>query len=318
MKKMASLLLAGAMAVTGTVQAFASEPIYLDIEKKVPTINYFSNVVYTQYYKSNEVVQMKMDILAPATKEKCPLIVYVEGGGFYQQNRDKRLQMRMALAEAGYVVATVQHRLVPQYTFPSSVLDIKAGIRYLKAHADQFNIDKERVGVWGCSAGGYMAEMIGVTNGEEQFDKGDWLEENSDVQAAVSFFGISDLSCIGEGLGEDIENLHKSPATTEAMMVNGMAFRDPGAGVLETPEKTAAASPISHVDANDVPFLLIHGTNDTLVSKMQSIHFHEKLQETGVPSTLYLINGAGHGTEEFHQPEVLQLVIDFFDGILKK
>ena len=87
---------------------------------------------------------MKMDILQPKSKEKLPAIVYVTGGGFINANKDNGIQLRMHLAEAGYVVASIQYRVAPTAKFPQPLEDVKSSIRYLKAHADQFNIDPDR------------------------------------------------------------------------------------------------------------------------------------------------------------------------------
>lgn len=100
----------------------------------------------------------------------------------------------------------------------------KAAVRFLREHAKEYGIDPAKIGVLGDSAGGYLAQMSGATNGEKQFDKGDFLNQSSDVQAVVSLYGLSDLRNIGEGFPEEIRVVHDSPAVTEALLVNGPAF----------------------------------------------------------------------------------------------
>lgn len=133
--------------------------------------------------------------------------------------------MRLALAQAGFVVAAAEYHVVPD-TFPAPVVDGKAAMRYLRAHAAEYGIDPQRIGVLGDSAGGYLAQMLGTTNGEKAFDKGEYLDQNSDVQAVVTLYGFSNLLNIGASFPENIQDVHRSPASIEALLVNGAAFRD--------------------------------------------------------------------------------------------
>ncbi len=169
----------------------------------------------------------------------------------------------------------------------------------------------------GDSAGGYLTEMMATTNGERKYDVGDNLDKSSDVQAALSRYGISDVSCIGEGLGQDIAKVHASPASTESLLVNGPAFGNfAGAGVLETPEKSREASPIGHVDGSEPPMALYHGSADVVVSPWQSAHLYEALKKKGVDVTYTLVEGAHHGDTPWYQPAFMQEVIDFFTAKL--
>lgn len=115
-----------------------------------------------------------MTLLVPRTRELKPAIVYYPGVGFTSADYEKFIEMRMALAKAGFVVASAEYRTVPD-RYPAFINDANAAVRYLRAHAEQFNIDPDRIGVIGDSAGGYVAQMMGVTNGEKGFDTGDFL-----------------------------------------------------------------------------------------------------------------------------------------------
>ena len=154
---------------------------------------------------------------AAARTAKKPAIIYFPGGGFTSADHEKFTEMRYALARAGFVVAAAEYRVVPN-KFPALVEDGKAAVRYLRAHAEEYGIDPARIGVIGDSAGGYLVQMLGTTSGEKGWDKGDFLEASSDVQAVVSLYGISDLRSIGEGLGKAIEDVHLSPAVTEVSL----------------------------------------------------------------------------------------------------
>ena len=159
---------------------------------------------------------MTMDLLVPCGEGPYPAIVYINGGGFINANKDGYIQQRLELAEHGYVVASITYRIAPASTFPAPLEDVKSAIRYLRAHADQFHIDSQHIGVMGGSAGGYLAAFAGTTSGTRQFDSGDNLEQTSDVQAVVDLYGVSDLTAIGADYGPDVQELHRSPAATEA------------------------------------------------------------------------------------------------------
>ena len=127
-------------------------------------------------------------------------------------------------------------------------------MRYLRQHASEYGIDPERIGVLGDSAGGWLVQMLGTTNGDKSFDEGDFLSQSSDVKAVATLYGISDLQNIGEGFQEDIQRVHQSPAATEALLVNGAAFRNfAGASITSTPQKALNASPIGHLGGRPPP-----------------------------------------------------------------
>ena len=260
-------------------------------------IDTISGIVYHQVKSLRAARQLRMTLQIPRTKEKKPAIVYFPGGGFTSADHEKFTEMRYALARAGFVVLE----------------DGKAAVRYLRAHADELGIDPERIGVLGDSAGGYLVQMLGATSGEKGWDKGDFLDQSSDVSAVVSFYGISDLTTIGEGLGEADAKVHASPAVTEALLVHGAAFRDfPGMSILSDKEKAMAASPLGHVDGKEPPFFLWHGTNDKLVSPMQSAHMFEALKKAGTDVRYRLVEGAGHGDLVWYQEPVIREVTAWF------
>ncbi len=275
-------------------------------------IDSIGDVVYEQVKSTRSVRQLHMSVLVPRNNDLKPAIIYFPGGGFTTAERDKFIEIRMALAKAGYVVAAAEYRTIPD-TFPAPVLDAKAAIRYLRQHATDYGIDTGRIGVLGDSAGGWLAQMLGTTNGDKSFDKGDFLSQSSDVQAVATLYGISDLRNIGEGFPEDIQKVHQSPAATEALLVNGVAFRNfAGASITTTPQKALNASPIGHISGHKPPFLIMHGSKDTLVSPEQSAQLYEALRKSGVRANYVLIDGAEHGDYHWYQPVVINRVVDWF------
>lgn len=275
-------------------------------------IDVISNIIYSQVTLRNANRPLKMTLLVPRTQEAKPAIVYYPGGGFTSANHEKFIEMRMALAKAGFVVAAAEYRTVPD-RYPALINDAKAAVRYLRAHARKFGIDPQRIGVIGDSAGGYVAQMMGTTNGEKQFDTGDFTEVSSDVQAAVTIYGISNLMNIGEGYPEAIQEVHKPPAVTEALLIHGPAFADfAGESILSDPQKALEASPIGHIKQGMPPFLIMHGSADKLVSPIQSEQLYRALTEKGNQADYIEVEGAGHGDLYWFQPAIIDTVVRWF------
>ena len=140
---------------------------------------------------------LKMDILIPESARKRAIVVYVPGGGFVVAAKEGALNLRTYVAEAGFVVASVEYRTTRDgANYRDGVEDIKAAIRYLRANAGRIWNRCHPVAVWGESAGGYLAAMVGVTNGNSSFVAGDNLNQSSDVQGVIDDFGASDISKI--------------------------------------------------------------------------------------------------------------------------
>lgn len=319
-KELAVLAAASLLVTTATAQDLmgqSPEAQVVDVPVVQGRIDAISGVVYSQVFERGRSVRgLKMTLFVPRTKEKKPAVLYFPGGGFTSADHEKFLEMRYALARAGYVVAACEYRAVPN-KFPALLEDAKAAVRWMRAHASEFGVDADRIGLLGDSAGGYVVQMAGVTNGEKNWDVGDFKEVSSDVQAVVSIYGISDLTTIGEGIGN--ENVHASAAVTEALLLNGPAFKDfAGASVNADPQKAKAASPIGHVDGTEPPFLLMHGSGDKVVSPLQSKKMFEALQNKKVEAEYVLVRGAEHGDLPWYQPGVISRVVNFFDRHLKR
>lgn len=319
-KELAVLAAASLLVTTATAQDLmgqSPEAQVVDVPVVQGRIDAISGVVYSQVFERGRSVRgLKMTLFVPRTKEKKPAVLYFPGGGFTSADHEKFLEMRYALACAGYVVAACEYRAVPN-KFPALLEDAKAAVRWMRAHASEFGVDANRIGLLGDSAGGYVVQMAGATNGEKNWDVGDFKEVSSDVQAVVSIYGISDLTTIGEGIGN--ENVHASAAVTEALLLNGPAFKDfAGASVNADPEKAKAASPIGHVDGTEPPFLLMHGSGDKVVSPLQSKKMFEALQNKQVEAEYVLVRGAEHGDLPWYQPGVISRVVNFFDRHLKR
>jgi acetyl esterase/lipase len=268
------------------------------IQRGKTEIETHNDIVYSMPSTAgNKPVELKMDVLVPRTGGMKPLVVWFSGGGFINTDKGGSLDHRTYVAEAGYVVASVQYRTITNgATYKDGVADAKSAIRYLRAHADQYGIDPGKVAVWGESAGGYIAAMVGTTNGVKQFDVGDNLDQSSDVQAVIDQFGPSDLSKIGSDFDPAYQRVLLSPGNSIAQWVYGPSTKK---SISDDARAIARANPATYVDSSDPPFLLFHGNADKLVSPSQTLLLHNALRAQRVDSTRYVLTGASHGNLSF-------------------
>lgn len=261
-------------------------------------------------------LQLSMDLIKPYSEKPLPAVIFITGGGFIDAPKSKFIGQRVDIARAGYVVASINYRVVPTVTFPGILEDAKTSVRFLRANAQKLGIDPNHIAVMGESAGGYLAAMVGTTNGEKEFDQGEYLDQSSDVQAVVDLYGLSDLTTVGDDFSEEIKNAHKSPAIPEAMLVNGIPWQG-GGSIMQDLDKARKANPIAHISKNTPPFLLMNGDADNVVSPSQSTKLHQALVANKISSTHYVVQGADHAGLLWYQPEVSKIIIEFLDQNLK-
>lgn len=317
LKTVALAAISGLVASGACAQAPVAQTESMKVEVTEHQIDEIGGVIYSQIQSRRSNRAMRMTLLVPRTAEKKPAIIYFPGGGFTTTDYEKFIEMRFALAKAGFVVAAAEYRVVPN-KFPAILEDGKSAVRFLKAHANAYGIDASKIGVLGDSAGGYLSQMVAVTGNEKQFDKGNNLHVDSTVQAAATLYGISDLRNIGAGFDEAIQKVHQSPAVTEALLVNGVAFNEyPGASILSDSDKALAASSLGHIKKNLPPFLIMHGTEDKLVSPVQSEQLYEALKQNGNRVTYVKVEGAAHGDTVWFQKPIIDKVVTWFKDNLK-
>lgn len=237
---------------------------------------------------------LELDLLVPDSPGPKPLVVYLPGGGFLWADRTAALPRRTYLAEAGFVVASVKYRTVPDgASYLEGVQDVKAAIRYLRANAAGLSIDPERVAVWGESAGGYMAAMAGTTGGVERFEAGEHRDQDSSVEAVIDVYGTSDLPRVAADFDAATQAVKGAAGSPHSLWLYG-----PGStkALADDPAAAAAASPLTYANAGDPPFLMFHGAKDKIVSPSQTRILHDALLAAGVPSTRYVLPDAGHGS----------------------
>lgn len=221
----------------------------------------------------------------------------------------------MKLAENNFVAAGIEYRVIGAADYTEIIADVKAAVRYLRAHSDELGVDKEKIAVMGCSAGGYLAVMLGVAGGK--FNVGDNLDQSSEVQAVIDCFGPTDLTRLADGLTDEKKQMYYSPAGFPSVFVNGVGgyTGKKGGSILDTPQTAQDANPLSYIGGNKnlPPFLIFHGDADKTVSLSQSKILHEALTAQNADSTLYVINGGEHLSIYFHQPKILKIILDFLN-----
>jgi len=229
--------------------------------------------------------RMAMDVVMPREGTgPFAAVVCIHGGGFRAGNRESFLPIAYKLAQAGYVAATVSYRLSPRQQFPAAVEDVKAAVRFLRANADRFQIDPNRIGATGASAGGTLALMLGVTGGVQEFEGyGPALDQSSRVQAVVNFFGATNF-------------LKSYDASVDAAEVLPMFL---GGDRDHAYKLHVESSPLNWVSPDDAPTLTLHGTKDRYVAVEQGQWITERLRESGVTAEMIRFENVDHGFGAF-------------------
>ena len=246
--------------------------------------------------------RLAMDIARPKAPGQYPGIVLIHGGGFSGGNRESYLPLATRLAQNGYVAATVSYRLTPSYQFPIPLYDVKSAVRFLRANAARYGVDKEHIAAVGVSAGATWSQMLAVTRNMPQFEgNGAARGESSSVDCAISFYGRSDMRRAYEGSRNAAEALPPLLGG-DRMHALDMHFR---------------ASPINWITPDSAPILAIHGTRDRNVPFEQSVWLVERMRSMGVEAELETIAEAGHGFKGADEERAVARALDFLNRKLK-
>jgi len=231
---------------------------------------------------------LAMDIyMPPRNAPPRPLIVHVHGGGWtagHTRHAGATANfpaVLASLAAEGFVVASIEYRLAGEARYPAQLQDVRAAVRYLRDHAGLYGIDPEHVAIWGGSAGGHLSALAAVTCGNSEFeaDGVDAPVGSECVQAAAIWYGVFDFAAMAAG----------RPGGSDGA-VGGLL----GCAGSCSAEDYASASPVTFIDQDDPPFLLIHGEDDVVVPVAQSHLGEELLRAAGVPVEAIYIPGVNH------------------------
>ena len=254
---------------------------------------------------------LKMDLILPKNRtahSACPTIVWICGGAYRVVNRSVWLPEMMRFARAGYVVASIEYRTSNEAIFPAQLIDVKSAVRFLRAHAKEYCVDPGKIFALGESAGGTMASLLGVTGNQKELDQGDHLDQTSAVQGVVDYYGVVDLS------DASAEKDRKLAAANQSNDVPYFAFEE-FLGVGYGKAEADKASAIQYVSEETPPFMILHGTEDAVVSMAQSEKLYNTLQKAGIPCEIAVVEGAAHGDDLFYQDEMTDLVLSFLDRL---
>jgi acetyl esterase/lipase len=261
----------------------------------------------------------KLDIYWPAEGDgPFPVIVSIHGGAFMGgDKRDIQLTPMLESLKRDYAVVGFNYRMSSETIFPALIHDIKAAIRWIRANAEQFLFDPQRIAVWGGSAGGYLALMAGVSAGIPELDDlslGN-PEQSSAVQAVVDWFGPTDFLKMDEQLAESgfappEEFSHSGANSPESLLL--------GTQITQISELVHKANPETYIRSIAPPFFIQHGTHDDTVPHQQSVNMAAKLTAViGADKvTLELLPNARHADPAFETPQNVKKVLDFLDSIL--
>lgn len=255
-------------------------------------------------YSNPDDQHLQLNLARPKQSEgKLPAVVCIHGGGFRAGDRKDYNGLCKKLAAHGYVAATVTYRLSPKFQFPAAVFDCKAAVRWMKANASKYNIDPERVAVLGGSAGGHLAQFLGVTGDVPRFE-GDRSpgDPSSRVACVVNYYGPSDFT---KSYGKSVD----------AAVVLPMWL---GGGLQHAYHQHVLASPLNWVTPDAAPTLLLHGTQDQYVAFEQAVWMHDRLKACDVEVKLVPLEGAKHGFSGKDAERAEREAFEFLDAHLKK
>lgn len=218
----------------------------------------------------------KLDLYLPWTHEWNPGMVYIHGGAWmFGSKGGVTAEYAVRMATLGYVGVDINYRLSSSVDFPAPVNDVNAAIKWLRKHANEYNIDTKQIGTLGNSAGGHLAALAGVTDDTPKFEPSGYPSDlSSDVQAVVSHYGFYDFTA------------QRDPVFPAALL---------GSEPDEIPEVAKAASPITHVSSDDPPHFLTHGIDDGTIPVTQAIRYRNTLKETGIPVWAWFLAEGEHG-----------------------
>ncbi|MEZ6033805.1 MAG: alpha/beta hydrolase [Planctomycetaceae bacterium] len=257
-------------------------------------------------------VELKLNLTRPAGDGPFPVVVFIHGGGWYLGNRLGYKSETQEANSRGYAAVTISYRLMTfdesqketttaDTIFPAQIHDAKAAIRWLRANADLYHLDPDRIGVTGRSAGGHLSLLLGLTDPASDLEgAGGHPEQSSRVQAVVNVFGPTDLR-----------------ACYETSSVSWIFRLFMGGTPTESAETYRIASPLTWVSADDPPVLTLHGSEDKAVPFTQAKKLDERMKSAGASHTLIEFAGQGHGFGgEFRRRE-LDAMWHFFEMHLR-
>ncbi len=274
-------------------------------QKPAPPLKVPDNVLFEPdiEYANPAGEHLQLDLARPKNgKGPFPAVLCIHGGGFRAGSRKGYDGLCLKLAQEGYVAATASYRLAPKHPYPAAIHDVKGAVRWLRANAKKYDIDPDRIGVTGGSAGGHLAQFLGVTADVKSFEGANGNPEfSSAVRCVVNYYGPSDFT---KSYGKSVDAAEVLPLFL-------------GGNLEQTRQRHIEASPLYWVTPHAAPTLCIHGTEDKYVAHEQAVWLIEKLQAAGVEAELLTLAGAGHGFKGADAERAEKAMLAFFAKHLK-
>ncbi|PFO06296.1 hypothetical protein COJ85_08160 [Bacillus sp. AFS076308] len=262
------------------------------------TVEIITDLVYAEINGR----QLLADLYLPKMKkEPLPVIIWLHGGGWRFGDRKLGPDFTRYFASKGYAMVSIDYRLSDEAIFPAQIHDVKTAVRWVKTIAGEYGLDRNKIGLWGSSAGGHLAALAATTKPNEFIGENPlYPEMTSDVQAVVIGYGPVDFLQIDEQrelygiIEEDPESVQipKDKKTSDPDSFESLFL---GAPILTCPERVKEANPLIYVKESLPPFLIKHGLSDVAVPAHQSKLLYQELADKKNNVSLYLINGLGHG-----------------------
>lgn len=290
-------------ALIFSISAYAQMPMASSIQARLPQGTVVKGNIA---YNDDTLKKHLLDIYIPAnSKEKLPIVVFIHGGGWIVN--DKYADMGYmthtinAMLENGMAVASIDYRFAQHAVFPAILQDCNRAVSFLYDNADSYHLDKNRIALMGFSAGGHLASLQGLSNNNHvsAFYMPNTTQQFS-IKAVVDFYGPSELTSL---------NSSDDPKSPESILI--------GAAPLQRPDLAKTASPITYVDKNDPPFLIIHGEKDNIVPNRQSKLLSAWLNVFGVQNELIIVKATPHFGTMYDVEEIRNKVITFLKESLK-
>ena len=253
-----------------------------DLQSSVALFQKVRTLLNVVYVRANGW-EGKIDLYGLRSQTPTPVVIFIHGGGWVQGTKEASVLSALPYIAMGYSVVNVEYRLANVSLAPAAIEDCRCALRWVVAHAKEYNIDTDRIVIAGASAGGHLALTTGMLRTSDGFDRFCQAPGEPKVAAIVNFFGIADVADLLDGPNK--KPFPESWPYTVQWLGNQPNRLD----------VAKAASPMTYVRAGMPATISIHGDADPLVPYQHSVRLQEALQKAGIPHELVTIPGGGHG-----------------------
>jgi acetyl esterase/lipase len=279
-----------------------------------PVENIFpkGTVIYRNIsYAGDTLKKHRLDIYLPAGRSDLPLVVWIHGGAWMLNDKYADMSYMKntvkAFIDSGYALASIDYRYSTEAVFPAQIQDCNEAVEYLYQHAGEYKIDNKRIALIGFSAGGHLASLMALSNNNDIKDfYPQGKKAHFTIKCALDFYGPSDLIMLATNPDTSVNNIH-NPVS---ILLGAMA--------VDRPDLAKKASPVTYIDKNDPPFLIVHGEKDESVPNTESKILSSWLTLNGVKNKLIIVPNAPHYGEMFDADYIRKDVFEYLATYVKK